>query len=180
MGNSLLEQLKKSGLVDDNKAKKVKQEKHKQLKQQKGKKAKVLDESKLLAQQAQAERVARDRELNRQRVAAAEQEALLAQIRQLVHINRIEADEGDIAYNFSDAGKVQRIYVTEKHQLQLADGHLAIVKLQDAYHLVPAAVAEKIKLRNASCVIVCNDKRMDISDGEDPYADYQIPDDLMW
>ncbi len=180
MANSLFDQLKKSGLVDDNKAKKVKQEKHKQLKQQKGKKAKPLEESKRLALQAQAENAARDRELNRQRDAAAAREAFGAQIKQMVEMNRIDTGDGTVTYNFNDAGKVQRIYVTELHQKQLAGGRLAIVKLADGYHLVPAAVAARIAQRDASYLIVCNDTSQEMRDEADPYADYQIPDDLMW
>src|SRR3569832_2390480 len=55
MGNSLLEQLKKSGLVDKNKAQQVKQSQKKSQKQKtkRGAPAKV-DEAQLLVQQARA------------------------------------------------------------------------------------------------------------------------------
>ena len=42
MGNSLFDQLEKSGLVDEKKAKQAKKEKRKQSKQQRGKQAKLL------------------------------------------------------------------------------------------------------------------------------------------
>ena len=38
---------------------------------------------------------------------------------------------------------------------------------------------EKIRLRDASC-IVSNAMATPESDGDDPYADYKVPDDLMW
>ncbi len=180
MGSSLFDQLKKTGLVDDKKAHQAKKEKQKQAKQQKGKKAKPLAESKLRAQQALAEKVARDRELNQRRKQAAEQIAIAAQIKQLIQMNRIEDYEGEIGYNFTDGNKVQRIHVTEKLQSQLVRGRLAIVKLGDGYELVPARVAEKIELRDSSCVILCNEVQSHESDEDDPYADFQVPDDLMW
>lgn len=179
MGNSLFDQLKKTGLVDDKTAKQAKKDKQKQAKQQKGKKAKPLAESKLLAQQAQAEKVARDRELNQQRKLAAEQVALAAQIKQLVQMNRIEDGEGDIAFNFTDGNKVQRLHVTEQLHTQLVRGRLAVVKLGEGYELVPAGVADKIKLRDPSCVLVCNVVASDDMDEDDPYAEFQVPDDLM-
>ena len=180
MGNSLFDQLKKSGLIDKKKATQARKEKHRRIKQKKGKQAKPLVESKRWAQQAQAEKVARDRELNQQRKQAAEQKAINAQIKQLIQINRIKDFEGKVGFNFVDGSQVQRLYVTETLQDQLTRGSLAIVKLEGSYDLVPAGVAEKIKLRDPSCVILCNVAPSGESDSDDPYADYKVPDDLMW
>lgn len=178
MGNSLQNQLLKMGLVDEKRVKQAKKEKRKQVKQQ-GKKAVVADEASRLAQQVAAEKAERDRELNRQRKEEAERKALAAQVRQLIEVNRLPREGGEIAYNFSDDNKVKRLYVNEQMQRQLGLGRLAIVRLDDQYELVPAAVAEKIRQRDESCVILCNHPDQH-SDEEDPYADYQIPDDLMW
>ena len=180
MGNSLFDQMKKSGLVDKNKAKKASKEKYKQVRQQKGKQARPLDESKLRAQQAQTEKAARDRKLNQQRKQAAEKKAIAAQIKQLIEMNRIEVGDGEIGFNFADGKNVQRIYVTEILQGQLVRGRLAIVRLEGNYYLVPAGVAEKIKLRDPSCVMLSNAAPSGASDADDPYADYQVPDDLVW
>lgn len=180
MGNSLFDQLKKSGLIDEKKAKQAKKEKHRQVKQQKGRKDKPPVESKLHAQQAQAEKVARNRELNQQRKQAAEEKAIAAQIKQIIQTNRMENTQGQVRYNFPDGGKVQLLYVTEKLQDQLAHGRVAIVKLQGGYELVPAEVVEKIKLRDSSCIILHNISRQESSDPDDPYAQYKVPDDLMW
>lgn len=181
MGNSLFDQLKKVGLVDEKQAKKVKQQKHQQIKQQKGKKAKAADAQQVQAQQAQAEKVARDRELNRQRKEAAEQKAIAAQVRQLIEANRIADHEGDIAFNFTDGGKVRRLHVTAKIQGQLTRGQLAIVTLDGRYHLVPAETAGKIHQRDPASVILHNMAQATEEPApDDPYADYQVPDDLMW
>ena len=61
----------------------------------------------------------------------------------------------------------------------LSRGQLAIVRLDQGYELVPAKVAEKISQRDPQCVVVLNEARTEL-DEEDPYADFQIPDDLMW
>ena len=180
MGNSLFDQLKETGLVDKNTAKQVRKQKHKQTRQQKGKKGAQPDESKLRAQQLQEEKAARDRELNLQQKMVAEKKAIAAQIKQLVEMNRIEHNDGEIGFNFVDDNNVQQIYVTEKIQDELVRGRLAIIKLSKSYDLVPAGVADKIALRNPSCVILCNEPQKELSDDEDPYADYQVPDDLMW
>ncbi len=60
-------------------------------------------------------------------------------------------------------------------------GRLAIVKLDENYEAVSSEVAEKISLRDAASVIVLNEQNINTKDdSEDPYADYQVPDDLMW
>jgi hypothetical protein len=63
---------------------------------------------------------------------------------------------------------------------QLSKGLIAIVKLNNQYELVPAAVAEKISQRDEQVVLVKNKPGKDAVAADDPYADYQIPDDLMW
>jgi len=180
MGNSLFDQLKQAGLVDEKKASKLKQEQRKTGKQQKGKKARITDENKLRAQQAVAEKAARDRVLNKERNKAADRKAVAAQINQLIEMNRVADRDGEIAFNFTDDGKVQRIYVSEEIHQQLGRGYLAVARFVDRYELVPVPVAERIKLRDESRILVCNTPKADTIDEDDPYADYKVPDDLMW
>ena len=181
MGNSLLEQLKKSGLVDEKKARKAKQGKYlgKKNKAKKGSEEPV-NEAKLLAQRAHAEKVERDRQLNQQQKEKAEQKAIFAQIKQLIETNRIEDRDGDIAYNFTDANVVKRIHVSEQIQNHLMSGRLAIAKLGEGYELVPVPVADKIRQRDAQYIIQSEQTIERPVDEDDPYADYKIPDDLMW
>jgi len=181
MGNSLFEQLKKSGLVDENKAKKAKQSQYKSTKQKtkKGVAAKA-DEATLLSQKAHAEKVERDRQLNQQRKEAAEHKAVAAQIKQLIELNSIEDCDGEVTYNFTDANKVKHLYVSEQIHKHITSGRLAIAKLGEGYKLVPTSVAEKIKQRDAQCIIACEQTTEQAPDENDPYADYKVPDDLMW
>ena len=178
---SLQDQLLKAGLVDKKKAQKAQKVKHEQAKLKRKNKIETVDEARLAAQKAQAEKVERDRQLNLQRKQEAEQRAITAQIRQLIEMNRQEKGTGDITYNFTDGSKVTHIYVDERQQRQLGNGHLAIVRLDGHYEIVPSAVSEKIALRDESYLVYCNKGKAEtVVDEDDPYAEFQVPDDLMW
>lgn len=177
--SSLHEQLLKAGVVDEKKAKQLKKEKRKAAKQPKGQAQ--IDESKAAAARALAEKAERDRELNRQRQAEAEKKAIQAQITQLISTHKLDRRGGELSYQFVDGKKIKKLYVTNDLQTQLTRGQIAIVKQGETYELVPATVAEKIKQRDKSRVLVLHDKSASQAvDEDDPYADYQIPDDLMW
>ena len=176
---SLQDQLLKAGLIDDKKANKIKKNKHKQTKQKQKNKIETTDEAKLAAQQTQAGKAQRDRQLNQQRKAEAERKAIAAQVRQLVEMNRQPRDEGDITYSFTDGTLVKRIPVSEIQLKQLSNGRLCIIKLDEQYELIPTLVAEKIQLRDESTQILSN-QSTETPDEDDPYADFQVPDDLMW
>ncbi len=177
--SSLQEQLLKAGLVDEKQAKKVNKEKRKNAKVQRKSNEVAVDETKLRAQQAREEKAERDRRLNAERKAEQDAKAIAAQIRQLITTHRQSKDRGDIAYNFADGGKIKKMYISGVLQQRLSNGQLAIVRLNDGYELVPAVVAEKIAQRDPNSVVALN-KKVDLPAGDDPYADYQIPDDLMW
>ncbi len=181
---SLQEQLLKAGLVDEKKAKKANKEKRKQAKVERKSKEQTVDETKASVQQARAEKAERDRELNRQREEEANQKAIAAQIKQLIQMNKIKKDHGEIGYNFVDDNKIKKLYITDALQNQLSMGRLAIVKLLEKndviYEIVPTAVAEKIAMRDEQSVVLINEKTSAEIDEDDPYAEYQIPDDLMW
>lgn len=176
---SLQDQLLKAGLVDNKKANKIKKTKLKQTKQKQKNKIETTDEAKLAAQQAQAKKVARDRQLNRQRKAEAERKAIAAQVRQLIEMNRQSRDGGDIDYSFTDGTLIKRIAVTGTQLKQLGNGSLCIVRLDEQYELIPTLVAEKIQQRDEHTQILSN-PATETPDEDDPYADFQVPDDLMW
>jgi len=182
MSHSLQDQLLKAGLVDKEKAKTIKKNKQKQSKQKLKQKKVVVDEVKLRSEQAQQEKIAKDRELNRLRAEQAKQKDILNQIKQLILLNAIEDDNhADVAYNFTDGTVIQKMYVSSETQAQLSKGKLVIVKLDDSYKVIPTVVADKIALRDDSYLVhqALNDKHSEIEE-DDPYADYKVPDDLMW
>ena len=179
MSNALQDQLLKAGLTTQKKAKKAKHAKHQKSKQQKKGNKSEIDEGKLLAQKADAEKRQRDRELNRQKEDAAKTKAIVAQIKQLIAMNKANLTEGDVTYNFEDNNLIKHIYVTEKLHSQISNGNFAVVKFEDKYSAVPTIVANKIKDRDPNYIIVLNDKNSEETIDEE-YANYEIPDDLMW
>ena len=175
---SLQDQLLKAGIVDQKKAKKIQQEKRKTAKSA-PKGHTQVDENKERAQRAFAEKAERDRELNRQHQAAGEKKAIQAQIVQLIRMNRVERG-GEIPYQFTDGRKIKKIFVSPKQQDELTRGQLAIARLEGRYELLPAATARKIMQRDIEVIVLLNEKSQTVVDEDDPYAAYQIPDDLMW
>ncbi len=172
---SLKDQLMKAGLADAKKARKAEHEKRQQARDPDAESAQQI------AQQAQAEKAERDRELNRQREEEKQRKAVGAQIRQLIENNRLDRKGGDISWQFTDARKIKKLYVSKAQQDQLTRGLIGIVRLGEGHELVPAVVAEKIRQRDAEAVVLLNSRKAaDSVDADDPYADYKIPDDLMW
>lgn len=182
MAISLQEQLLKAGLVKEKQLKKSNSEKRKQVRAQQHSKAGVIDEAKDAARQALAEKAERDRALAREQNKAAELKAVAAQIRQIITMNRQPKNNGDIAYNFVDDKKIKTLHVDKATLEHLSNGRLAIVTLEGRYEIVPQAAALKIQLRDPAVVIVCNEqqKAADGSVEDDPYANFKVPDDLMW
>ena len=182
--DSLQEQLLKAGLVDKKGANKAKKDRQKQSKAARNTSARAVRRKPTAAQQAQAKRVERDRELNQQKQKQVEQKAVFAQIKQLITLNKVDRGAGEIAYSFVHKNKVRKIYVTDTIRQQLSLGRLAIVRLvlksERLFEIVPAAVAEKIAQRDEHSVVQLNLTADRAGSEDDPYTDYQIPDDLTW
>ena len=175
----LKEQLLMAGLVDKNKVKQVHQEKTKQQKVERKTGTQTVDEARLAALEVQRKNAERAREANAQRDAAANQKAIMAQIAQMVKVNRQSKGNGDIAYNFTFNNKIDRIFVSAAVQAHLIAGRLVIVCLGGATELVPRVIADKIAERDASIVVRVKKAAVQVEE-DDPYAAFQIPDDLMW
>ncbi len=181
MHNPFQEQLLKAGLVTKQQVQKAKKSKHKKNKQR-PKKEVAIDEAKLKAQQAAAEKAERDRALNIKKEEDARRKAVTAEINQLINDHLIERGQDcELVYNFEHNKKVKRIYINDAQKKQIMQGKLGIARIEGRYELVPASVAEKIQQRNKNRVVLFEAEGETSSNNEnDPYADYQIPDDLMW
>ncbi|SDJ54818.1 DUF2058 domain-containing protein [Microbulbifer yueqingensis] len=177
--SSLQDQLLKAGLVDSKKAKQVSKEKRKQQKVANKTGQALENEARAAAEKARAEKAARDRALNAEREAAAREKAIAAQIRQMVASNRQPRGSGDLPYNFTFGRKIKTIHVSEAVRDHLAAGRLLIVGLDDQFELVPRVIADKIAERDPGAVVQPPADSNAVEE-DDPYADYQIPDDLMW
>lgn len=178
---SLQDQLLKAGVVGTNKAKQIKKAKHKQAKTSRKEGTSQPDEAQRLRQTALAEKQRKDREHNQRQQAAAEEKALAAQVTQLIRDHRIER-EGDTGFQFSDGTKIKKIYVNSTIQKQLESGQVAVVKLAEEYEVVPLKTALKIRERAPEQVVFVSEQSPASHNAgdDDPYADYPIPDDLMW
>lgn len=176
MGNSLQDQLVKAGLASTQQAKQTKSKKRKQRRHGDG--GETAERREAIAR-AEAEKAARDRELNRQREEQARQKAEQSALRELIHRHRVARADGDLAYNFADGSALKRLHVNAQQHAAIVAGQLAIVRQDNFYELIPAETAERVRERNPERVLVWNNDQ-DTTTEDNEYADYQVPDDLMW
>ena len=175
---TLQEQMLKAGLVSSKKMAKV---------QRTAKKSRVqAREAREAVEENKKAQLERDKELSEQQKQATLSKELKAQIKQLIEMNRIVISRGDIGYNFTDNNLIKKVYVDKVTQTQLTNGRLAIARLatdnnpEGEYAIIPASVADKIAQRDASYIVLNSALSQEAQDEEDPYADFKIPDDLMW
>ncbi|USD40120.1 DUF2058 domain-containing protein [Vibrio sp. SCSIO 43135] len=169
---TLQEQMLKAGLVNEKKLKKAKKGSKKSRVQ--AREAKAAVEANKQAQQE------RDKALNEQRNQEKLSKEIRAQVKQLIDMNKIDLKDGDIKYNFTDGKFVKSIYVESLIQDQLAKGILAIARYGESYVVIPGSVAKKIAMRDDETIIETKTTEEEIAPEDDPYADFVVPDDLMW
>lgn len=179
MSLSLRDQLLKAGLVNEKQAKQAGKQQQKQQRLVKKGQVEKDDSQREAALKAQAEKLARDQELNRQQKEKAEQKARAAQIKQLIETSRLPKLTTEDYYNFVDDKKVKRLSVNKLMRDKLSSGSLAIVRHGGGYEVIPREAALKIQERDPNRIIQLN-VQSEAPDADDPYAAYQIPDDLMW
>lgn len=180
MGNPFQDQLLKAGVVTKQQVKKAQAESNKNKKQQHSKKEKPVDDNKLKLQQAAKEKAELDRELNKRKQEQAKQKATSVEIDQLITQNMVKRnDECDIVYNFEHRKKVNRVYVNPEMKQDIIEGKLGIARIDGRYELVPRKIAEKIQQRNDKRVVLFEQEE-EILDENDPYAEFKVPDDLVW
>lgn len=179
MAKSLQDQLRQAGLANHKQAVKARKAKNtKEKMQRKG--VAVEDETAEIIAAQTAEKLAKDRELNQEKQRIAEAKAIQAQIVQLISMNTIE-ERGDESFQFQHHGHIKTLNVSEDVRTALVKGQLAIVGNEERLDLVPRKVADKIAERDKTWIILLNDaSEMVDSSIPDEYAEYEIPDDLMW
>ncbi len=169
---TLQEQMLKAGLVNAKKLKKA----------AKGsKKSRVqAREVKAAVEENKTKQAERDKALNEERKESQLSKELQAQVKQLIEMNKLDLKNGDIKYNFTDGTFVKSLYVEGFMRDQLAKGLLAIARYQETYAVIPSSVARKIALRDEETIIEIKTAEDDAPEEDDPYADFVVPDDLMW
>lgn len=175
---TLQEQMLKAGLVSSKKMAKVQRTAKKSRVQAREAREAVEDNKK-----AQLER---DKQLSEQQKQAVLAKEFRAQVKQLIEMNRITVAKGNITFNFTDGNLIKKIEVDKQTQTQLINGRLAIARLvinakgDCDYAIIPAVVADKIAQRDADSIVLNSALSQEEQDEDDPYADFKIPDDLMW
>lgn len=175
---TLQEQMLKAGLVSSKKMAKV---------QRTAKKSRVqAREAREIVEENKKAQVERDKQLSEQQKQAALSKEHKAQVKQLIEMNRIDISKGNIGFNFTDNNLIKKIVVDKVTQAQLISGRLAIARLvadnhgESEYAIIPAIVADKIAQRDANSIVLNSALSQEEQDEEDPYADFKVPDDLMW
>ncbi|ENJ4024326.1 DUF2058 domain-containing protein [Enterobacter hormaechei] len=175
---TLQEQMLKAGLVSSKKMAKV---------QRTAKKSRVqAREAREAVEENKKAQLERDKQLSEQQKQAVLAKEFRAQVKQLIEMNRINLAKGNITFNFTDGNLIKKIEVDKQTQTQLINGRLAIARLvinakgDCDYAIIPAVVADKIAQRDADSIVLNSALSQEEQDEDDPYADFKIPDDLMW
>ncbi|MDI6423114.1 DUF2058 domain-containing protein [Enterobacter hormaechei] len=175
---TLQEQMLKAGLVSSKKMAKV---------QRTAKKSRVqAREAREAVEENKKAQLERDKQLSEQQKQAVLAKEFRAQVKQLIEMNLITVAKGNITFNFTDGNLIKKIEVDKQTQTQLINGRLAIARLvinakgDCDYAIIPAVVADKIAQRDADSIVLNSALSQEEQDEDDPYADFKIPDDLMW
>ncbi|GAB3676088.1 DUF2058 domain-containing protein [Salinisphaera aquimarina] len=185
MSKSLQEQLLASGVAKPKQAKKAKREKVKR-DQAARREGKTPAEKQALADEvarAEAAKRERDRQLNASQKARREAHERDQSVGQIIERNRVKAGakgEDGVAYSYTIGAKIRRIEVSDAQRRDLADGRLAVVRHREVASLVPRAVAERLQTMIPDQIWLMSKATDEAVDPDDPYAAYQVPDDLMW
>ena len=180
--NPLQEQLLKAGLVKKSKVAAVAREQNK-ARHAKGPSA--PSEITLEAERARAEKTERDRALAAERKAQARVTELRAQARQIIEDKKVQGS-GQSEYRFTADGAIRTLLVDDDQRKKLSAGVLVIVRLGDRYELLPRAAGDKVRERDAGMIVL--DHGLDAgaecsaatSEDDAYYAQFQVPDDLVW
>lgn len=181
MRNPLQDQLLKAGLV---KKSQVAQAAREQARQRQGKVPAGPTDEQREAERARAERVERDRALAAERNAQARAHEQRAQARQIIDAQRVRAT-GEIEYRFVDGGAIRSLLVDAAQRTQLAGGALMIARHGDGYALLPRTAGDKVRERDASLIVLDHAAASvapaaPVSDDDAYYAQFKVPDDLIW
>jgi uncharacterized protein YaiL (DUF2058 family) len=182
MSMSLRDQLLAAGLGNKKQARQAENQQKQQQHQQAKNRQLREDQEKRAAEQrakAQADKAARDAELNRKRQENQDRKERWAQIKQLIEQHRLPKPESEEFFNFIDRGKVRRITADSALRERLVAGTIVIARCEGKYDLVLPEIAERIRERDERAVVKLNAEEAKPAE-DDPYKDYVVPDDLMW
>ena len=178
--NPLQEQLLKAGLAKKSKVTEAARE------QQKARQAKGTTESDQIRREAELAREAKaekDRALEAARKAQARITELAAQARQIIQDKKLPRS-GESEYRFTADGAIRTILIDDDQRKKLAVGTVVIARSGDRYELLPRAAGDKVRERDASLIVLDHGQATDAaatsSEDDAYYAQFKVPDDLVW
>lgn len=182
--SSLQDQLLKAGLTTKQKARQANSDKRRKNKQKRsGAKveASMQEQVKQDLAKQQAQKQEKDKALNEQKKAELAQKEHHQRVLQILIHHSLSDIDGELEYNYTFGSTIKKLYVTQAIQDALVNGRLALCGLDEKTYVVTAETAEKLATIDENVVLLKNDRKLDEQvDEDDPYADFQIPDDLMW
>ncbi|GAP74543.1 MULTISPECIES: DUF2058 domain-containing protein [Pseudoalteromonas] len=178
---SLQDQLLKAGLTNEHKAKLAKSEKRKAQKKKK-KKGATSDQSDLQKHIEQTKQAQQEKanQLNEQRKQELKEREQVARVKQILEHHNQDEIRGELTFNFTYDNKIKEIDVNAQTQQALAKGRLAICVLEGQFYVLQDEPARKIAEVDEKYIVFHVENEDDQKDEDDPYADYEVPDDLIW
>ncbi len=130
---------------------------------------------------AKQEKLARDTALNNEKKAALASKEQQLRIIQILQHHQITNVNGEAEYNYTFDSKIKKLFIDDVTHKALVNGRLALCGVEEKTYIVTAETAEKVASLDEKVILVQNTKVLEeVSDEDDPYAEFQIPDDLMW
>lgn len=185
MAQSLQEQLLQAGIAKPKQAKKARRDKAQRSKAARKSGQQGATAEQQLSKEVDAARAAKraaDRQRAQKANAEREQRERKRQVLQIIADNRVEIEnppEDEPPYSYTFKGRIRRLPVSKNQRRRLAAGQLAIVRYDGTTSLVTAATAKRLE-ELAPKSVFRNTVSDDTPDPDDPYAGYEVPDDLMW
>jgi uncharacterized protein YaiL (DUF2058 family) len=184
MSNSLQDQLMKAGLVSKQDAKAARSEKRKKQKQKKKKGTVVVTDLDKQVEQAKLEKIEKDKALNKDLKVQAARKADMAKVIQMIKQHGLKDGMGELVFNFTFGSTVKKLFVDERTRDALISGRLGICVLGEEFFMLADETVRRLSVIDENVVAYMYDRNAEEAEPEmaedDPYADYQIPDDLMW
>lgn len=181
---SLQDQLLKAGLTTKQKTRQANADKRKKNKQQRSgvqHDVSMQEQVKQDLVKAKVEKQVKDNALNEQKKQQLADKEQVLRIQQILTHHQIKNVQGDNEYNYTFGSKIKKLSLDSITHRALVNGRLSLCGLDEVTYIVTRETAEKLAELDKHVVLVQNDKVFDEQiDEDDPYAEYQIPDDLMW
>ncbi len=108
-----------------------------------------------------------------------EAKAQKAQATELIKKHKLNQSDADIRHNFTKGNRVKQVYVTAQQRDEIIDGRLAVAIADDRAYVIPLETAVKLRMLSPKTFVLVNEPKK-APDDSDPYAEYEVPDDLLW